>query len=203
MLSPGMLIEFVRGQSLYEGESPGVQPNLLGHVHAFEGFPVEKVEAAGQPLTGIPTIVQLVKNASGIILKPGRLITFLNDASNPWGTAVGGYAYAATDIAHGVVDEFFSQGVQPNDIFFIVRKGYTKVRTPNSGTPAIAIRDLLIPAAGTSATNDDAGRVGEAAGTKAASVAEILSSFGRAQEACVTANTLFRAYVDFMGRDHW
>jgi hypothetical protein len=196
MLSPGKTLPFVRGATLYETESPGTQPNILGQTYVFEGFPVEKVEAAGQPNTGMTIVGRVCKNASGVNLKPGRIVNWLNDATNPFGTAVGGYSWAATDRPAGVVDEFLpAAGVQPNDLFWLIQFGYTKVRSLGSGSHTIDIGDLILPAAGTSTTHDDAGRVTEITGT-IDTVAETLSAFGRAQEACTTTDTLFRAFIN-------
>lgn len=196
MISPGKNLPFIRGSTLYETESPGTQPNILGQTYVFEGFPVEKIQASGQPTTGMTIVCRAVKNASGISLKPGRVGTWKNDADNPFGTAIGGYAYGATDFVAGIIDEFLPDaGVQPNDIFWLVQFGYTKVRTAGSGTYTVAIGDVLIPAVGTSGTNDDAGRVAEVTGTFD-TIAESLSAVGRAQEAVTTNNALFRAFVN-------
>lgn len=198
MISPSMFLSMERGDTRYGTDSPGTQPNVLGHTKAFEGFPVEKLEASGQPTTGVPIVCTLVKNASGIALKPGRIVTWKNDADNPFMTAVGGYAYAATDWVAGVVDEFLpAAGVQANDIFWLVRYGFTKVRSAGSGSYTIDIGDKLGPGTGTSATNDDAGRAFEIVPT---TVALLESMFGRAQEACTTNNALFRAWINTIGR---
>jgi hypothetical protein len=196
ILAPGKNLPFQRGKTLYETESPGTQPNILGQLYAFEGLPVDKLQAAGQPAVGLGLGARVCLNASGIALKPGRIATWKNDATNPFGTAVGGYAFASTDFVAGVIDEFLpAAGVQPGDIFWLIQFGLTKVRTPGTLPANIAIGDPLIPGVGTSGTNDDAGRVIRVTGTLD-TIAESLSYAGRAQEAVTTADTLFRAFVN-------
>lgn len=147
--------------------------NLEGKEFVFEansqdsesGFPV----AATQNPNGHAVRVKVVRNRSGVNLKPARLVHFDETATAypalaggtnvNLETGVDGYTFALADSPAGVVDEFLpAAGVPPYDLFYVVIDGPTLFT--NKGTAATILRgSRLIPATGTSRTNDDSGRV--------------------------------------------
>jgi hypothetical protein len=203
---------FARGETWYNLGSSGsidlADPlglggvNLEGREYLFEvnsqdqgtGYP------AGQDPSGRQIRVKVVRNRSGVNLKPGRIAHFLASSSYPYESAVDGYTFALGDRPAGIVDEFLpAGGVIPNDLFYIVLDGPTKVTQPASPT-SVAIGDHLVPSTtGSSATDDLAGRFAkqDLTGSAATLGNNIQNNFGFAAAADNTGNDLVDAVVHF------
>ena len=119
-------------------------------------------ENPGSPVTRSKrrTLCRLVKNASGINLKPGRLVRFKLGTS---GCEVDGYTHAIGQGDYAVVDEFLpSAGVRANDLFWVVLRGPVLAITNTAGdaTGSISQGSLVMAATAASSQNDtNAGRV--------------------------------------------
>ena len=139
--------------------------NLEGKEFVFEpnadGQGGTTYSQLGSDPAGRPIRVKVVRNVSGQNLKPKRLVKFqTGTAGVPLETRVDGYTSAVSDIPAGVTDEFLpTAGVPNNDLFYVVIDGPT-IGTSLSASPGtLATGSRLVPGAGTSLTNDDAGRV--------------------------------------------
>lgn len=189
MPSPTTSPQIKFGETYYLG-SPGAQTNILGQEISLLASDRRQVSDS----SGRVVLCYIVRNTSGVYLKGGRVVKW--DTNELLRTCISGYVSAATDLPAGVIDdEVTAAGVAPNDYCLLVVDGPVRVRTPNAGTIAVAKGDRLIPAAGTSATNDDAGRVAETVAT-AATVGEYQNLIGTAEAAVTTNNTLFAAVVN-------
>lgn len=134
--------------------------NYEGREYVFEANSQAEGQAnpATQEDTGRAVRVRVVRNVSGIALKPGRIAHY--KATAPGETRVDGYTFAVGDRPAGIVDEFLpAAGVPNNDLFYLVVDGPTKVKQLSASAAILVIGSVLVPGAGTSATNDDAGRV--------------------------------------------
>lgn len=134
--------------------------NLEGKEYVFEANSQDEGQAS--PVTnedtGRSVRVRVVRNKSGVALKPGRLAHYA--LTDPYETRVDGYTFALGDRPAGVVDEFLpAAGVPNNDLFYLVVDGPTKVKQLSASASILLLGSVLVPGAGTSATNDDAGRV--------------------------------------------
>lgn len=140
--------------------------NLEGKEFTFEvnaqdqgnGYPT------GQDPSGRPVRVKVVRNTSGISLKPGRIARFLaaTTSASPFECQVDGYAHnQTTDVVAGVIDEFLpAAGVANNDLFYVVFDGPTQVVTGATTSITALPGTVLGPATyGTGPTDDLAGRV--------------------------------------------
>lgn len=201
-------LPFERGATYYNGGTIDQNElgggNLEGKEYLAEVNPSGAPSASNSDPSGRQVLVRVVRNRSGINLKPARLAVYAVGSANgnlPLGTGVAGYAFADTDLVAGVIDEFLPPGGVPNgDLFYLVIDGPTRVTTPNSGAFTIAPGARIAPAAGTGATNDDSGRVLPL--VAAPSVGQNGAAIGRAD---VTANvtataTAFGAVVRLLGR---
>lgn len=167
---------FARGETFYNsGASASISltdplglggVNLEGKEFTFEvnaqdqgnGYPT------GQDPSGRPIRVKVVRNSSGIALKPGRLARFLSatTSASPFECQVDGYVHLLTEtVIAGVVDEFLpAAGVAPNDLFYVVFDGPTQVVTGATTSPTVTPGLALVPAAYGATSGDDlAGRV--------------------------------------------
>lgn len=150
------------------------------------------------------TLLRLVKNSSGINLKPGRLVRF-KDATS--GCEVDGYTHAIGQGDYGVVDEFLpSAGVRNKDCFYVAVRGPTEVitNTAADATNVIPLGSLVMAATAASSQNDtNAGRVSvvsfadpSTAGIALQNHNNAMNAVGRAQSAKTTGNTDVRILVD-------
>jgi hypothetical protein len=113
--------------------------NLEGKVYVFE--PNSQDQLVGYPAVGDPNgrpiKVKVVRNRSGVNLKPARLAhcdegttpTVNGSTVGPFklGTGVDGYCHALADRPAGIIDEFLPPGgVPPWDLFYVVTEGPTK-----------------------------------------------------------------------------
>lgn len=151
---------FERGATWYGGNT--IDTANLGGVE-YEGreyvFGDDTSSSLGSPEnTGRAVRVRCVRNASGVTLKGGRLARYA--ATAPYETQVDGYTYALGDRPAGVIDDYLPPaGVPANDLFYVVVAGPTRVTQLSASASVLAIGSRLVPGAGTSATNNDAGRV--------------------------------------------
>jgi hypothetical protein len=137
-----------------EGKEFVFEPNADGQGGASFGL-------LGPDPNGRPIRVRVVRNVSGVHLKPKRLVKYqTGTAGINLETRVDGYTFAVGDVPAGFVDEFLpAAGVPDQDLFYIIVGGTGIGTSMATGTPALTSGCFLVPGAGTSATNDDAGRV--------------------------------------------
>jgi hypothetical protein len=159
---------FGRGETYFNGSTKDpvfADPlHLLGKEYVFE-VNSEGINQQASPNpydpSGRAVRVRVVQNKSGVNLKPGRLGHY--KATDPFETTVDGYTFALGDRPAGVIDEFLPPaGVIDGDLFYLVVGGPSKVTQLGTNAAVLVSGDALVPAAGTSATNDDAGRVTKA-----------------------------------------
>lgn len=137
-----------------EGKEFVFEPNADGQGGASFGL-------LGPDPNGRPIRVKVVRNVSTIALKPKRLVKFQTGTTGiNLETRVDGYTSVVTDVPAGIVDEFLPPaGVPVNDLFYIIVEGSTIGTSMATGTPALTSGAFTTPGAGTSLTNDDAGRL--------------------------------------------
>ena len=142
----------------------------------------------------------VMRNRSGIYLKPGRLIRFASPASYPYGTATDGYATgAANEPIAGAVDPYWSSnGVPPLELFLCVFSGPTMLSTASTGTVAINPGAILVPLLNSDAnpqTDDAGGRVTVLPANPAAADYEAKVAFADITAEVTADNTLFSVYI--------
>jgi hypothetical protein len=153
---------FERGSSFYAGgakEAIFSDPlHYLGKEYVFEPNSEQSSQTGTPDSSGRRVRVKVVQNKSGVALKPGRIAHY--KAVDPYETQLDGYTFAVGDRPAGVIDEFLpAAGVADGDLFYIVIDGPTKFTQLSASSSVLAIGDRVVPGTGTSATNDDAGRV--------------------------------------------
>jgi hypothetical protein len=159
---------FQRGETWYNGSPIDATDNttlggvnIEGREFVFEdNAPTQYGVGVPPQGTGRKVRCKCVRNLSGINLKPGRAVKYAT--TDPYETRIIGYTFAVGDRPAGIVDEFLpSAGVVPNDLFWIVREGPTKVTQPHTANSALVIGSVVVPTAGggASATDDLSGRV--------------------------------------------
>jgi hypothetical protein len=181
--------------------------NLTGKEYDFEpnamdaetGYPTE----AGDP-SGRPTKCKVVRNTSGVNLKPGRLVHYDTSLSATYGyeVAVDGYCYQLSDRPAGIVDDLLPPaGVAPNDLFYIIIEGPTYGTQPASPVNAVVESRLVPSATGSSRTDDTAGRLAlqDTTATGAALFEQIQNAVGLASLANDTANAQYPIIVRLPG----
>lgn len=132
--------------------------NLEGKEYVFEVNTPDTPANLQSDSSGRGVRVRVVRNLSTVNLKPGRIAHYKLD--DPYECHVDGYTFATADRPAGIVDEYLpTVGVQPNDLFYIVVDGPTTFTQLSASASTFAIGDRAVPGVGTSATNDDAGRV--------------------------------------------
>ncbi len=130
--------------------------NLEGKEYLFEVNPPD--DPTQSDTSGRSVRVKVVRNVSGVALKPGRLARFSAASTAPYETQVDGYATVLTDRPAGVIDEFLpAAGVPANDLFYIVVSGPTKVVQGATTQSNVAIGDRLVPVAFGATAGDDLG----------------------------------------------
>jgi hypothetical protein len=129
---------------------------LVGQTAEFRDVdPVTNIERSGRMVK-----CMLVRNTSTIALKPGRICKFDVTVATKLKNS-DGYTFVVASPGFGVVDEFLpAAGVPVGAVFWVVIGGPSRVSTRAAGdNVALAVGDWLVAAVGTSATNDDGGRV--------------------------------------------
>jgi hypothetical protein len=151
---------FARGETYYNGGTIDTTnlggPNLEGKEFFFE------VNAADDEVQADPSgrqiKVRVVRNVSGVNLKPARVVHFNSTTSVPYGTQVDGYCISNASVPAGVSDEFLpAAGVVNNDLFYIVVQGPTKVTNQTASPVTTAVGSRLVPAATGATLGDDLG----------------------------------------------
>jgi hypothetical protein len=155
---------FQRGDTFYNGgvkESIFSDPlNYLGKEYVFEVNAQDSQTAypTNQDSSGRLVRVRVVMNKSGVNLKPARIARY--KALDPFETQVDGYTASVNDRPAGIIDEFLPPaGVPDGDLFYLVVEGPSLATQLSASSSVLVIGDRLVPGTGTSATNDDAGRV--------------------------------------------
>lgn len=154
---------FERGGTLTEGAAINADDlgglNLEGKEYVFEN--TANIGTTLKP-TGRPVRVKVVRNVSGVALKPGRVATFSSATTAQYECRVGGYAVAIGDRPAGIVDEFLpAAGVPNNELFFIVVGGPSKLAQGATTAAAVTPGTRIVPTAyGATAGDDLGGRLG-------------------------------------------
>jgi hypothetical protein len=204
---------FARGETYYNGGL--IDPNdplglggtnLEGKEFTFEpnsqdNFSGSYSNASTDP-AGRPIRVKVVRNISGVNLKPGRLAHFseATTAGAPLECRVDGYCKSVADRPAGIVDEFLpAAGVPNNDLFYLVIDGPTQVAQGATTAATLVIGSRLVPAAyGATAGDDLAGRVAlqDLSGATTPLGNNIQNMVGFAATANSTAGSLVSAVVN-------
>lgn len=193
---------FARGQTFYNGTTKDPvfsDPlNYLGKEYVFEPNAQMAVQqSAAFDSSGRAVRVRVVMNKSGVNLKPSRIARY--KVLDPFETQVDGYTSALADRPAGVIDEFLPPaGVPDGDLFYLVVDGPTTITQLSASAATLAIGDRLVPGVGTSATNDDAGRVNkqDLTGATATLGNNLQNAFAVAGAAdAATLNALVKAVV--------
>ncbi len=145
----------------------------------------------------------LVRNVAAAALLPKFIVKWKSGQRN---RQVDGYTAVTNEAAAGVVDEFLgSAGVAVNDLFWIVVRGPTLMKTAleGDGTNVINLDDILgaLTAATSGATTAGRVRVNALTATSTALTDgsegnKQMNSFGRALSARTTGNTNADILVD-------
>jgi hypothetical protein len=148
-----------------------------------------------------PRMVKVVRNRSGVNLKPGRVVKF--DSTDPYGTSVAGYCFALGDKPCGVVDDLIPPaGVPNNDLFYVIVSGPCRVVQPHTSNSSVVVGDILSVTAGgaASAVDDLGGRVLKQDLTGAAATLgnNILGMVGYAAETNNTVDAMFKAVISML-----
>lgn len=150
-----------RGATFYGGETIDSAnlggSNLLGKTYVFEPA-TQFGYGTTQDQSGRFVTVKVVRNLSGVALKPGRLVVYATASTVAHEGAVSGYATAASDRPAGIVDEHLpAAGVPANDLFYLVVNGPSKFTTGATTAWAVATGDPLVPVAYGATAGDDLG----------------------------------------------
>jgi hypothetical protein len=189
---------FTRGETYYNG-SP-IDTTNLGGVN-LEGkeyrFEVNSPDGYAQnDPSGRLIHVRIVRNTSGANLVPSKIAVF--DLSDPTECKVNGYSFAVGDRPAGIIDEFLpAAGVPPNDLFYLVVEGPSKVLTVNAALTALAIGDKVVPGTGTGLLTADAGKIQkqDLTGVTAALANNIQHVVGYSEQVQAATNTLTKINV--------
>ena len=193
----------IRGKTLLAGNDNRTLTSTMaadreGSMLVFDDVDPTVTTGAKTKRSNRTVTCMLVRNVAAAALLPKFIVKWKSGKRN---LQVDGYTCITNEAAAGVVDEFLgSSGVAVNDLFWIVVKGPTLMKTPleGDGTNVISLDDILgaLTAATSGATT--AGRVGVNALTGATSVLgnQVFNSFGRAMSAKTTANTNADVLVD-------
>ena len=198
----------IRGQTLLSGNANRTLTSTMGADREGSIMTFDDIDPTAT--TGVKTkrsnrtvTAMLVRNAAAAALLPKYIVKWKSGQRNK---QVDGYTCVTNEAAAGVVDEFLgSAGVAVNDLFWLVVKGPTLIKTPLEGdaTNVISMDDILgaLTAATSGATTS--GRVGVVALTATSTAttdgklgAALFNSFGRALSAKTTANTNADVLVD-------
>lgn len=212
---------FARGETYYNGQPiDQADPQGLGGVNLegkeFTFEPNSQDQMATYPAAsdpnGRPIRVRVVRNRSGVNMKPARVIhydaggtfTFNNATVGPFNyeTGIDGYCYqGVTDRPAGTVDEFLpAAGVPPWDLFYIVIDGPGQAVNQHASPITVTPGLRLVPAAtGASRTDDLAGRVAlqDLTGATGTLGNNIQNSVGFADASNSTADALFNIIVRY------
>lgn len=197
---------FSRGETAYNGmtinaSDPAglVGVNWEGKEFVFEPDGPYQPAGSSDP-NGRQIRVKVVRNRSAVNLKPGRLVHYDESGTYNLETGVDGYCYQLADRPAGIVDEYLpAAGVPPNDLFYIVIDGPSKVTNQHAAPITAAVGNRLVPAAtGTGRTDDLAGRVAlqDLTGATATLGNNIQNVLGFAAIANSTADAQFSAVID-------
>jgi hypothetical protein len=153
-----------RGRTWYNGDT--IDANNLGGV-LFEGtvavFPNRSAKTGVAPWSRRApdeVVAVLVRNVSGVNLLPGMMVTW---AAGYFKKRVDGYSRTTAVWVAGVVDEHLpAAGVPTNDLFWLVVKGPTLVKTSAAADAEDVIAEfgrLVALTAAASTHSTTAGRV--------------------------------------------
>lgn len=136
-------------------------------------------------VSGGDVVAILVRNASGIALTPGRLVTWKTTLQ---GRQVDGYATVDYAQCAGVVDPFLpTAGVSANDYFWLFVKGLCLVKKA-ADTNTLTKDDYVLAVTAASSQNAAAGRIQSIALVNNATTATLMA-LNRIGVASSTSNT--------------
>ena len=197
---------FARGESFWNGGTIDTSnllsiggENLEGKEFGFEAnSPSIAVSQQIDP-SGRPIKCKVVRNVSGVNLKPGRLVTWDTSTTGTYETRVTGYGITVATPPAGIVDEFLPAAGVPNyDLFYLVVEGNTKVTQGATTAANLAVGTRLVCAAyGATAGDDLGGRVAvqDLSGATTPLGSNIQNSFGFAASANTTAGSMVPAVI--------
>ena len=196
-------LPFPRGKTWYTSTGKAVPGSIDASTSWLEGLEVLVADTVNG--TGIPITLRVVRNVSGVILYPKRLVTY---QAGYHGRRADGYSCVTNAHGYPVDDAYGATGVANGDLFYVVVEGPCQIFTSTTaGTlNVITERDPLVSctaAASTGATTTDEGRVSTAVLAGASTnldttiLAAIRGIFGTAMAAATTSqtNTSILAYV--------
>lgn len=198
----------LRGQTFLSGNANRTITSTMGadkegSTMIFDDIDPSSTTGAKTTRSNRPITAMLVRNEAAAALLAKFTVKW---KSGQRGKQVDGYCCVTNEACAGVVDEFLgSSGVAVHDLFWLVVKGPTLMKTPleGDGTNVISVDDILgaLTAATSGATTS--GRAGVVAltatstGTTNGALGNALfNSFGRAMSAKTTANTNADVLVD-------
>lgn len=149
--------------------------------------------------TGLMRKLMIVRNLSGVNLVPKKLAHILAAAGANHGQT-DGYTFAVASRGFPI-DEFLPPaGVRHGDLFYVVIEGPALVKTPTVDNSGITYMNSVTAAAGTSATNADAGYIdlSSYAGATTALAAQIQNRVGFALTAALTTDHTKDVLVNVM-----
>lgn len=191
-------LPFPRGQTFYQNAAAG--PNLTDTSGlTLEGTVWVVGDADSLPIgpgTPQPAYNQgqiwlaVVRNTSGIALQAKRLVKF---QATFFRRRVDGYAFTTTQPCFPVDDQYGSQTIANNDLFYIVVKGPCLVQTSLNGdaTNVLNEGDIVVNTTAASSQATSAGRIAlrDFSAATTLQLQGIFDSVGRAMTARTTANT--------------
>lgn len=198
----------IRGQTFLSGNANRTLTATMGadkegSMMAFDDVDPTATTGAKTKRSNRTVTCMLVRNESAGVLLPKYVVKW---KSGQRYRQVDGYTCVTNEAAAGVVDEFLgSSGVAVHDLFWLVVKGPTLMKTPleGDGTNVINLDDILGALTAVTSGATTAGRVGVVAltatstGTTNGALGNALfNSFGRAMLAKTTANTNADILVD-------
>lgn len=145
--------------------------------------------------------MMICRNLSTITLLPKRLAHVLT-GSGEFGGRTDGYTFAVAARWLGAVDEYLpAAGVRYGDLFWACIEGPATLQTPTVDNAGITYGDAVTAAAGTSATNADAGYIDKAsfAGATTALAGQIRYQVGYALGAAIAGSHQANLLVDLTG----
>jgi len=200
-------VPFLRlGDTLTGTDSSG---NLINNDKLGQTFIIPSNQFPNSPTTnlgrntGRPLCVVILRNTSGIALKPKRLARLSRTAGYGPVEEVDGYASTLAEKQCVVIDPFISAtGVADDDIFLGIYDGPVIMTTPDAGSAFngdIAVGGQLVAATAASSQGDAAGRLSNVTMTATGAVAAFDSAanyVGKALSARTTGETASDILVD-------
>lgn len=184
---PALGKTYLNGPNRTPDSTPTSSKAIEGIVKRFKNVNYNSTTGAQvkDTVSGGDVIAILVRNASGIALTPGRLVTWKTTLQ---GRQVDGYSTVDYAQCAGVVDPFLpTAGVAANDYFWIFVKGLCLVKKA-ADTNTLTKDDYVLAVTAASSQNAAAGRIQSIALVNNATTATLMA-LNRIGVASSTSNT--------------